>query len=415
LDQDLRFRGQVGVGRVKVEPAIRGEVRAMRRLPLALCAGLTMLATSVGTTADAAVLLAPPGSVGFDVSYPQCASTPPTGGAFGIVGLTDGLAFSANPCLSRQYAALSTTGYPTGLYVNTGNPGPSSSHWPTSPTTTPAKCVTPTDPDDPGCAYDYGWAAAANAVATAQAAGVTVSGRTWWLDVEQDNSWAPNTGAAATAADHQANAADLQGEMDGLYANEVTQVGIYSTDLQWQEITGGLTTTTQSAYVAAWSSYLTPTHALSAAPLWIAGAAGEAGAYTNCSQTFTGAAAALAQYSDAAATDADLVCGEAPVAPPATVPGAPRDPVAKPAKTHGVTLSWAAPAGNGGAVVAGYRIYRGTVGGRLSYYRAVSCTTTECSWTDTSAQHDKRYYYRLAAVNAVGTGQTSTWVTAEGH
>ncbi len=240
--------------------------------------------------------------------------------------MTDGLAFSANPCLSRQYAALSTTGYPTGLYVNTGNPGPSSSHWPTAPTTTPARCLTAGDPDDPGCAYDYGWAAAADSVAQAQAAGITVSGRTWWLDVEQDNSWAPNSGDTATTADYQANAADLQGEMDGLYAKGVTQVGIYSTDLQWQQITGGLTTTTQSAYVAAWSSYLTPGPALSAAPLWIAGATDEAGAYANCSQTFTGAAAALAQYSDAADADADLVCGGTPVAPPATVPGAPRDP-----------------------------------------------------------------------------------------
>jgi len=391
-------------------------MRAMRRVPMVVCLGLTLLAASIAGPAEAVAGLAPPGSVGYDISYPQGCSFAPPSGEFLIVGVTSGTAFSTNACLAQQYTPASAAGYPTGLYVNTGNPGPQSSHWPTAPTTTPARCLAPTDPDDPGCAYDYGWAAAADAVAQAQVAGITVSGRTWWLDVEHDNSWAPNTGDTATAADHQANTADLQGEMDGLFAAGVAQVGIYSTSLQWQQITGGYTATTESTYATAWASYLTPGHPLSAAPLWIAGATDQAGAYANCSQSFTGAPAVLAQFSDpAAAVDADLVCGGTPPVPPATAPGAPGDPVARAAKTHGITLSWSAPAADGGDPVTAYRIYRGTVGGHLSYYRTASCTTTECSWTDPGAAHDKRYYYRLAAVNAVGTGPTSTWVTAEGR
>jgi hypothetical protein len=388
----------------------------MRRLPIALCAGLALLATSVGTTADAAVLLAPPGSVGFDVSFPQCAGTPPTGGAFGIVGVTDGVAFSANPCLGTQYAGLSSA-YPTGLYVNTGNPGPQSSHWPTSPTTTPAQCLTPADPDNPGCAYDYGWSAAADAVTAARTAGITLPGRVWWLDVENDNSWAPSDGDPATPADLQANTADLQGEVDGLFAAGVQQVGIYSTGLQWQQITGGYTTTTAATYQESWSAYLTPRHPLSAAPLWIAGATSQADASANCNTSFTGAPTALAQFSDSADgnADADLVCAAAAPVLAATAPGAPRDPVAKPAKTAGITLSWSAPASDGGAAVTAYRLYRGTVGGHLTYYRTASCTTAACSATDGGAKHDKRYYYRVAAVNAVGTGPTSAWITAEGH
>jgi hypothetical protein len=37
---------------------------------------------------------------------------------------------------------------------------------------------------DPGCAYDYGWHAAADALATGKKPGEAVLGHTWWLDVE---------------------------------------------------------------------------------------------------------------------------------------------------------------------------------------------------------------------------------------
>lgn len=43
-------------------------------------------------------------TVGYDVSYPQCGGRLPKDLAFGIVGVSDGLAYGQNPCLAQQYA-----------------------------------------------------------------------------------------------------------------------------------------------------------------------------------------------------------------------------------------------------------------------------------------------------------------------
>jgi hypothetical protein len=43
----------------------------------------------------------------------------------------------------------------------------------------------------------------------------------------------------------------------------------------------------------------------------------------------------------------------------------------------------------------------------------VSCTTSRCSYTDTSTRHRTTYYYEVAAVNAVGTGPQSNQASAK--
>src|SRR4051812_26557713 len=43
-------------------------------------------------------------SRGYDVSYPQCGSALPSAPAFGIVGVDDGIVFSANPCAGTELA-----------------------------------------------------------------------------------------------------------------------------------------------------------------------------------------------------------------------------------------------------------------------------------------------------------------------
>ena len=65
---------------------------------------------------------------GNDVSYPQCGITLPTGQAFGIVAVNDGLANTTNPCLAAEIAwAQTSTGAArqprASLYVNTADPG----------------------------------------------------------------------------------------------------------------------------------------------------------------------------------------------------------------------------------------------------------------------------------------------------
>lgn len=261
----------------------------------ALCAALL----TVSGTAHAAPA-APPGAVGHDVSTPQCTTTLPASGAFAVVGLTGGRAFSVNPCFDAEYRWASGRPSAAAVYINTGNPAPTSNYyWPTSGTRDPALCRDATSTRDPGCAYDYGWHAAAAALAAADRTDRAIRGLTWWLDVEIANSW---------NGDRIANAADLQGALDLLRSKGVARVGIYSTGYQWTSITGGYSQSTAGTYRSAWRASFTPRFPLESAPLWIATVGDLASATAACSTTFTGAAAQLVQFHDASGLDADVVC-----------------------------------------------------------------------------------------------------------
>jgi hypothetical protein len=80
-----------------------------------------------------------PNSTGYDISYPQCSAAFPTSPGFGIVGVNGGLAYATNSCLSSEYAWAETSNSASqphaSFYLNTGNPGPISAHWPTGSTT----------------------------------------------------------------------------------------------------------------------------------------------------------------------------------------------------------------------------------------------------------------------------------------
>src|SRR6185312_10468487 len=69
-----------------------------------------------------------PAAQGFDISFPQCGSPEPAPSAFAVVGVNGGRAFTANPCLARQYVwaigAASPVQPRVAFYMNTGNPGP---------------------------------------------------------------------------------------------------------------------------------------------------------------------------------------------------------------------------------------------------------------------------------------------------
>lgn len=256
-----------------MKPSSLASVAAAVGALVLLSAPPAVAATHVGGTAVSV-------SAGYDISYPQCPSSTPRNAAFGIVGVTDGLPWSANPCLGAQWAwAASRPGAPA-LYVNTANPGPTSRHWNLGG---PQACADPTSTGDTGCAYDYGWDAAAQALSAAN--GVLPSGaatqHTWWLDVETGNSW---NGSAA------ANTADLQGYVDRLRAAGVPTVGVYSTGYQWGAITGGA-----SLGVAV--------------PDWVAGATSQKQAAARCtaSYAFSGGRVALSQY-PLNGFDADWAC-----------------------------------------------------------------------------------------------------------
>jgi hypothetical protein len=229
---------------------------------------------------------------GFDISWPQCGHTYPSRAAFGIVGVNKGIVFSANPCLESELTWAG--GAAAQLYANTGNPGPSlSSHWPDGQMS-PAECnpsrsTLLADRDTAGCAYDYGYNAAADSYYDAVMAFVnlelgaaTPASSTWWLDVETSNSW---------RSDVDLNVAALQGAVAYLNSAGVTntRIGFYSTQYQWNVITGG---------PAGFEGYKS----------WVAGGSNARGALANCAGSgFTGGGVALAQY-PSGGFDADVRC-----------------------------------------------------------------------------------------------------------
>jgi hypothetical protein len=263
-----------------------------------LAALVTLMGGSVASAAPSAAV----GAVGHDVSYPQCGRPLPTTGAFGIVGVTGGRAFSANPCLAEQLRWAAARPSTAAVYINTGNPAPTSSYyWPRSGAKDPVLCRDNRSTTDPGCAYDYGWHAAADALAVADRTDRSIRRLTWWLDVEIANSWNGNG---------TANAAALQGAFDLLRGKGI-RVGIYSTGYQWKTITGGYTKSSAATYRSAWRPAFVPRYPLESAPLWIATVGDRAAAQAACSTTFTGAPAQLVQFVDGSGFDADLVCRRA--------------------------------------------------------------------------------------------------------
>jgi hypothetical protein len=247
-------------------------------LPLSLA-----LITLTSSPALAAKPGSPSASVGSDVSYPQCGKPLPTGQAFGIVGVNNGLAGTTNPCLLTE---LSWAQNPAGhaaqpaaqLYVNTGNPGDVLAQyqvkdWPTaSVDADPYGQCSGTFTNNTACAWEYGYERAkSDATIPGIASPATFK---WWLDVETYNSW---------TSDPAKNTAALEGMT--YYFSRVlgAPVGIYSTALQWGSITGGA--------IGLFSN-------LGGLDTWLAGASSQnmAKSYCNLAPLTLGGRVTLTQY-----------------------------------------------------------------------------------------------------------------------
>ncbi|HKD94095.1 MAG TPA: fibronectin type III domain-containing protein [Gaiellaceae bacterium] len=85
-----------------------------------------------------------------------------------------------------------------------------------------------------------------------------------------------------------------------------------------------------------------------------------------------------------------------------TVPGAPAL-VGLSSGRHGVSLTWNAPASNGGSVITGYRVYRGMASGGETLVATLGNVT---GWVDRT-QQGGTVYYEITAVNAVGESARS--------
>lgn len=215
---------------------------------------------------------------GYDVGDLSCSTALPSGGSFAVVGTTAGRPFHRSPCLDTEYAWAKSLSFWPQLYLNLADPGRKSSHWGHGG---PKRCHRRIK-NDAGCAYDYGYEAAATAWGYAQAAGAAGRGR-WWLDVEIDNTW--GTGRAGVAA----NVADIRGALRYLRRRAHATVGIYTETTWWQTITGG-------------------SRRFAHTPVWGGGADNRRNAKRNCrAHSITGGRALLAQWI-VGDVDHDLAC-----------------------------------------------------------------------------------------------------------
>jgi hypothetical protein len=158
------------------------------------------------------------------------------------------------------------------LYMNTADPGAQSTHWNQGG---PKPCSGSST--DTGCAYDYGWMAAAHAFAYAASHTTGAATAQWWLDVETANTWSAST---------VANAADIQGMLD-YFQSQSLSAGVYSSSSQWQTITGGMHTP---------------------ASVWLPGAGSQSTAVAWCGSIgFTGSPVNAVQYGSSP-VDHDVAC-----------------------------------------------------------------------------------------------------------
>ncbi len=201
---------------------------------------------------------------GYDISWPQCPGTFPTGPvAYAIIGINGGRPFTSNPCFVSQYNWARQFERNAAVYVNTDFPRPGRAEANTGPFGT---C----EANDDWCrAYNWGYHLMREAHQRATLLGV--SPKMWWLDVETGNNW-------LIGYPHY-NAQVLSGAVWYIREHGLP-AGIYGTPYQWGLIAGpyapGL-------------------------PVWTAGAQGIQGAAARCTDpryAFAGGYVAMVQYYD---------------------------------------------------------------------------------------------------------------------
>lgn len=91
-----------------------------------------------------------------------------------------------------------------------------------------------------------------------------------------------------------------------------------------------------------------------------------------------------------------------------TVPSAPRNLTYVPGLSN-VTLNWEPPLSDGGSMISGYSIYRGTVSGALILLAPIENLTT---YVDSGLLTGVTFYYQVSARNALGNGPRTPEMTA---
>src|SRR5205807_407267 len=97
-----------------------------------------------------------------------------------------------------------------------------------------------------------------------------------------------------------------------------------------------------------------------------------------------------------------------PPPPPNSPPSAPQNLAATGGNAQ-VTLTWQAPASDGGSPITNYKIYRGGAPSTETLLTTVGAVT---SYTDTAVTNGVTYYYQVSAVSNVGEGPRSNEASA---
>jgi hypothetical protein len=184
------------------------------------------------------------GNLGYDLSF-NTSAYPPVAPGFIVTGVTAGKAYTYNPrAKSEDTFARVGSSRPT-LYLNLNAPyGSTATNERVSTphtcdvlfgATTTSSLIGGTYPEPTVCAgYNYGYNAAKDAYA--YTISIDISSPLWWLDIEEANSWSPNTAV---------NDAVIQGAIDYLNAQDI-RAGVYSMTYMWKMIAGDGFTPTQS-------------------------------------------------------------------------------------------------------------------------------------------------------------------------
>lgn len=104
-----------------------------------------------------------------------------------------------------------------------------------------------------------------------------------------------------------------------------------------------------------------------------------------------------------------LAFGAGSAAADATAPGAPTLQTAT-ATGNGVSLTWSAPASDGGSPLTGFRVYRATGNGAATLLASLKLVD---SYTDATTVAGTTYSYEVTAVNAIGEGPVSNTLSAQ--
>jgi hypothetical protein len=165
------------------------------------------------------------------------APTLPAPSAFGIVGVDSGNPFISsthpgNPCLADEYAHTPNPA----LYVNTGY-DPSYE----LPDHTTADCTLRSQAIHADAPHQRAWAVGCSEAQKdmdyVASQGIVNRGG-WWLDVEIGNSWCGQFGVNCPLSLNQYS---IQGLIDTLLSNSASPVGIYSNNGMWSAILGANT------------------------------------------------------------------------------------------------------------------------------------------------------------------------------